>query len=385
MTLKEQLAEKKAKLVELSPMLKADDVTDEVIAEGQALTDAIAELEESIARAEKANEILQNIGKEETNDESTDMEEEKMSNIDELTKKAAEITDKKAGAKVHFEKAYNTVVTAPQIADVDRSIAPVGRRTPAASLFSEAQINGNAITYFVEGAFETPDGGITATAQGNKKPQVSTSFSATTLALAKVAAFLKETDEILWDADFLASETQNSLMHQLGKAEDAYVINAVGTTQGIGAATYDGTTKTFADGILDAILKVKNDSAYDASVVILNPSDVYTLLTAKDQNKQYYGGGYFVGAYGNGAVGIPSSIWGVPIYASSAVAQGSALVAAKEAVKTWRKGGMDVSIAEESEDDFLYNRVTLRAETRLATAVIDLKGVVLLAGEGSGS
>ena len=46
---------------------------------------------------------------------------------------------------------------------------------------------------------------------------------------------------------------------------------------------------------------------------------------------------------------------------------------------------MDVSIAEESEDDFLYNRVTLRAETRLATAVIDLKGVVLLAGGGSGS
>ena len=305
-----------------------------------------------------------------------------MSQIEEFTQKAAEIQDKKSGLRMHFEKAYNSVVTAPQIADVDRSIAPVGSRVSAASLFQEAQISGNAITYFLEGAFET-NGSISATSQNGKKPQVSTSFAGTTLALSKLAACLKETDEILTDAPFLASECQNTLMHQLGKVEDNYVINAIGSTVGIGAETYDGTTKTFADGILAAIMKVKSDSAYDAGVVVLNPADIVTLMTAKDSNKQYYGGGYFVGAYGNGSYGVPASIWGVQIYASSAVSQGSALVAAKEAVKTWRKGGMDVAIAAENEDDFLYNRVTLRAEVRLATAVVDLKGVVLLAQDAS--
>lgn len=375
MTIKEQLAEKKAALVELEPQLKSDP-TDEMIEQGETLVKEIADLEAKCAQADKAEALLKSIETvDETNNDNS--EEKKMSQIEEFTQKAAEITDKKAGTRMHFEKAYNTVVTAPQIADVDRSIAPVGRRISAASLFQEAQISGNAITYFLEGAFET-NGGISATAQNNKKPQVSTSFAPTTLALSKLAAWLKETDEILTDAPFLASECQNTLMHQLGKVEDNYVINAIGSTVGIGAATYDGTTKTFADGILDAILKVKAESAYDASVVVLNPADVYTLLTAKDSNKQYYGGGYFTGAYGNGAVGIPSSIWGVPIYTSSAVSQGAALVAAKEAVKTWRKGGMDVAIAAENEDDFLYNRVTLRAEVRLATAVVDLKGVVLL-------
>ena len=375
MTIKEQLAEKKAALVELEPQLKSDP-TDEMIEQGETLVKEIADLEAKCAQAERAETLLKSIETvDETNNDNS--EEKKMSQIEEFTQKAAEITDKKAGTRMHFEKAYNTVVTAPQIADVDRSIAPVGRRISAASLFQEAQISGNAITYFLEGAFET-NGGISATAQNNKKPQVSTSFAPTTLALSKLAAWLKETDEILTDAPFLASECQNTLMHQLGKVEDNYVINAIGSTVGIGAATYDGTTKTFADGILDAILKVKADSAYDASVVVLNPADVYTLLTAKDSNKQYYGGGYFTGAYGNGAVGIPSSIWGVPIYTSSKVSQGAALVAAKEAVKTWRKGGMDVAIAAENEDDFLYNRVTLRAEVRLATAVVDLKGVVLL-------
>ena len=381
MTLKEQLDAKKKELLDLEPQLKADDVTDEVVEQGEALVKEIGELTTRIEKAEKSAQILKTLGTDETTI-TEDTEDKKMSQIDEFTKQAAEITDKKAGTRMHFEKAYNTVVTAPQIADVDRSIAPVGRRVSAASLFQEAQISGNAITYFLEGAFET-NGSISATAQNNKKPQVSTSFAGTTLALSKLAAWLKETDEILTDAPFLASECQNTLMHQLGKVEDNFVINAIGSTVGIGAATYDGTTKTFADGILDAILKVKADSAYDASVVVLNPADVYTLLTAKDSNKQYYGGGYFTGAYGNGAVGIPSSIWGVPIYTSSAVSQGAALVAAREAVKTWRKGGMDVAIAAENEDDFLYNRVTLRAEVRLATAVVDLKGVVLLASSAS--
>lgn len=382
MNLKDQLTEKKQALLDLEPMLKADDVSEETIAQGEELVKDIEELEQKIATAEKAAKVLETIGTAESKN-TDDTEVKKMATIEEFTQKVGEMTDKKSGTRMHFEKAYNTVVTAPQIADVDRSIAPVGNRVPAASLFSEAQISGNAITYFLEGAFET-NGAITPTAQGNKKPQVSTSFSAKTLALAKIAAYLKETDEILVDAPFLASEVQNTLMHQLGKVEDAYVVNSIGNTEGIGAATWGGT-KTFADGILDAIMKVKADSAFEASVVILNPADIVTLMTAKDSNNQYYGGGYFVGAYGNGSYGVPASIWGVQIYASSAVPVGSALVAAREAVKTWRKGGMDVAIAAENEDDFLYNRVTLRAEVRLATAVVDLKGVVLLAGEGSGS
>lgn len=380
MTMKETLAEKKQALIDLEPMLSAEDVSDETIVKGEELVKEIADLEVKIANAEKASKVLDTIGS--TEEKTNDMGEQKMSQMEDFTKKCAEMSDKKAGAKVHFEKAYNTVVTAPQIADVDRSIAPVGNRVSASSLFTEAQISGNAITYFLEGAFET-NGAIEPTAQNGKKPQASTSFTPTTLALAKIAAYIKETDEILADAPFLASEVQNTLMHQLGKVEDNYVINAIGSTAGIGAETYDGTTVTFADGILASIMKVKSESAYDASVVVLNPADIVTLMTAKDSNKQYYGGGYFVGAYGNGAVGVASAIWGVPIYASSKVAQGSALIVAKEAVKTWRKGGMDVSIAEENEDDFLYNRVTLRAEVRLATAVVDLKGVVLLAQSGS--
>jgi len=378
MNLKEQLTEKKSALLAMEPQLKAEDVTEEVIAQGEALATEIEELEEKIEKAEKAATVLASIGSDE-NTNTDDMEVKKMSTMEDFTTKCAEMADRKSGASVHF-KAYNTTVTAPQIADVDRDIAPQADRVAAASFFTNATISGNAITYFKQGAFETNDG-ISPTAQGNKKPQASTSFSATTLALSKLAAYIKETDEIIADAPFLASEVQNTLIYQLGCVEDAHIVSAIAGTSGIGAAEYDGTTKTFADGILDAILKVKADSAYDASVVILNPADVFGLMTAKDSNKQYYGGGYFVGAYGNGAASIPAAIWGVQIFTSSAVTQGTAIVAARQAVKIWKKGGLDVKLYEQNEDDALYNRVTLLAEERLACAVVDLKGVVLLSEE----
>jgi len=378
MTLKEQLTEKKNALIELEPALKADNVSDETIAQGDELVKAIGELEAQIEKAEKAAELLKNIGTAEDNNNDI-TEGTNMNEMATFTKSAKEMTDRKAGASIHL-KAATDVVSSVQIADVDRSVAPQPDRRAAADLFSNATISGNAITYFLQGAYE---GTPAATAEGAKKPQNSTSFSGTTLALTKIAAFIKETDEILYDEPFLASEVQNSLIYKLGTVEDAHVINAVGSTVGIGAETYDGTNVTFADGILASILKVKADSAYNASVVIVNPADLFTLLTAKDQNGQYYGGGYFVGAYGNGGVNIPASIWGVQIFTSSEVAQGSALVAAKEAVKVWKKGGLDVKVYEQNEDDALHNCVTLLAEERLACAVVDLKGVVLLASSAS--
>lgn len=379
MTFKETLAEKKQALLGLEPMLKSEDVSEETISQGEELVKEIEELEAKCKTADKANELLKSIGTPENTNSST--EEKEMNEIEKFAQDAKEMTDKKSGVSMHL-KAYNTVITSVQVADVDKSIAPQPRRNAAADLFTNATISGNAITYFLQGAFETQSG-IGTTSEGSKKPQASTSFTGTTLALSKIAAWVKETDEILYDEPFLASEVQNTLVYQIGKAEDAHVVGAVKGTSGIGAETYDGTTVTFADGILKAIKKVKSDSAYDASVVILNPADVFTLLTAKDSNKQYYGGGYFNGAYGNGALNIPANIWGVQIFESSAVSAGQALVCAKEAVKVWKKGGLDVRLYEQNEDDALYNRVTLLAEERLACAVVDLKGVVLLDAEES--
>lgn len=363
MTLKEQLAEMKSALTALKERIEADDA--EAIAEGEKLQAEIEAKNAEIEQAEKKASLLRVIGKKEK-------ENAHMNEFDMFLEKAKTVNKNEKGWSVATHlKAATDVVTAPQIADIDRSVAPQPKRVAAADYFSNATINGNAITYFMQGAYE---GNPAVTAQGAKKPQNSTSFEPTTLPLSKIAAYIKETDEILWDADFLASEVQNSLVYRLGVIEDNTVVKTIDGTNGILTAQV-GTDETLADGIIAGIMAIKNASAYDASVVIMNPADFLAAMKAKDANKQYYGGGYFSGAYGNGGYGVPTAIWGVPVLTSSAVTAGSALVAAREAVKIWRKGGLDVKVYEQNEDDAIHNRVTLIAEERLAVAVTDLNGV----------
>jgi len=372
MTMKEELLQLKSNLAALKDRIEADD--QEAIADGEKLRGEIEAKSAEIEAAEKKTNLLNMIGKKETEDNPM---EEKKTALQEFTAKAAETDKNVKGWSVNAHiKAATTVVTGSAMTDYDRAVAPQPRRVAAADFFANANISGNAITYFKQGAYE---GTPAVTAEGGKKPQNSTSFTPVTLPLSKIAAYIKETDEILWDQDFLASEVQNSLIYNLGTVEDATIVSTVAGTSGIGAVTYASATEQLADGIIAGIMNVKQNSAYDASVVIMNPADYLAALKAKDANKQYIGGGYFSGAYGNGGYSMPTSIWGVPVFTNSGITSGTAIVAARQAVKIWRKGGFDVKLYEQNEDDALYNRVTLLAEERLACAVVDLKGVCKVA------
>ena len=371
----EMLNAKKAELAALAPDIEND--VEGAFEKGAALKSEIEALEVEIKKDEEKTALLKSIG----SAEPIKQEKKNMNDLELFAQKCAEMTDRKMGVTQHI-KAATDVVTGVQIADIDREVAPQPTRRAARDLFSVAQISGNAITYFLQDAYE---GTPAVTAENTKKPQNSTGFTPVTLALSKIAAFIKETDEIINDAPFLASEVQNSLLYHLGVVEDATLISAVAGTTGILAGTYGSGSSSiagdFADGLLYAIKAIKSSSAYDASAVILNPADIFALQTAKDSNLQYIGGGYFTGAYGNGQYQPVSAIWGVPVFESNAVNAGEALVVAKQAVKVWVKGGVDVKLYEQNEDDALYNRVTLLAEERIACAVKDLNGVFALSAE----
>ena len=367
MTLREEIKSKKDALVALKERIEANDA--EAIAEGEKLRGEIEAKTAELEQAEKKTALLGMIGTE--SKEDANMEQKKTA-LEEFTAKAAKVDKNEKGWSVAAHiKAATDVVHSVQMTDYDTQLVPQPRRVAAADFFTNATISNNAITYFKQGAYE---GTPAVTAEGAKKPQNSTSFTPVTLPLSKIAAYIKETDEILWDEAFLASEVQNSLVRRVGIVEDTTIVNTVKNTSGIQAVTL-GTGESLADGIIGGIMAIKDASAYDASVVIMNPADYLAALKAKDNNDQYYGGGYFMGAYGNGAYGTPTAIWGVPVFTNSNITAGTAIVAAREAVKIWRKGGMDVKLYEQNEDDALYNRVTLLAEERLACAVVDLNGV----------
>ncbi len=376
MTKKEELIAAKAAIEALVPDIEAGN--DEALKKGAELKATIETLEADIAKDEAKAALLGSIGSSTT----TESEEKSMKNpITEFTKKAAEVdrSQKGWGVSMTLSKAATDVVTGVQIADVDKTVAGVPSRSAAKDLFMKATISGNAVTYFTEDAYEGTPGVVS---EGAKKPQNSVGFTPHTLALSKIAAYIKETDEIVTDAPFLATEVENSLVYKVGLKEDDHVIGAIAGTSGILAGTYGAGSScvaaTLEDGVLFAARKIKSESGYDATCVIINPLDMFTLLTKKDQNQQYLGGGFFVGAYGNGGLKVPSAIWNLPVFESNAVAQGTVLVAAKQAVSVWEKGDIAVKLYEQNEDDAVKNCVTLLGEERIAAAVKNYNGVYKL-------
>ena len=380
MNKKEQLEAKKAELAALAPEIEAD--AEGALEKGAELKSEIEALEVEIKKDEEKAAVLKSIG----TAEPIKQEEAKMNALETFVKKAGEVDRSQKGWSVSAtlnRKAATDVVTGVQIADIDREMPARPARRRARDLFTVTRISGNAVTYFRQGAYE---GSPAVTAENAKKPQNSTKFTSVTLALSKIAAYIKETDEIVTDAPFLADEVQNSLIFEVEKVEDSHIISTVAGTSGILAGTYGSGSSSIAatleDGVLYAIKQIKDAAGLDADAVVLNPLDMFALQTAKDLNGQYVGGGFFYGAYGNGEYKAPLYLWGVPVFESSQVTQGSVLISAKQAVKIWTKGDeVDVKLYEQNEDDAIYNRVTLVGEERLACAVKNLNGVYLLSAE----
>lgn len=378
----EMLEAKKAELAALAPDIEND--AEGALEKGAALKTEIEALEAEIAKDREKAAVLKSIG----TVEPIKQEEKKMNALESFVKKASEVDRSIKGWSVSEtiklnRKSATDVVTGVQIADIDREMPAIPAKKRARDLFTVTRISGNAVTFFRQGAYE---GSPAVTAENTKKPQNSTSFDSVTLPLSKIAAYIKETDEIVTDAPFLADEVKNSLIFEVENVEDSHIISTVAGTTGILAGTYGSGSGSIAgsleDGVLYAIKQIKEQAGLDADSIVINPLDMFALQTAKDLNGQYVGGGFFYGAYGNGGYKMPVYLWGVPVFESSEVTQGDVLIAAKPAVKVWTKGDeVSVKLYEQNEDDAIYNRVTLVGEERLAVAVKNLNGVYLLSAE----
>ena len=270
--------------------------------------------------------------------------------------------------------------------DVDTNIvAGARRRLAIADLLGTGTLTGNAITYFVEGALE---GDFTTVAEGAAKPQLHFADpTPVTEALKKIAAFIKESDEMIEDLPFLASSINGRLLYQLGLFEENQLLNGNGTgtnvkgllnrtgiqTLGAGADPKAGN----ADTLFKAMTAVQTGSGLDADGIVINPVDYQALRLSKDGNGQYFGGGFFAGQYGNGGITEQPPLWGLRTVVTPAIAAGTVLVGAFQQSSTlYRKGGVRVESTNSEGNDFTNNKVTIRAEERIALAVRQPAGLV---------
>lgn len=369
MTLLEKLNEAKADLEQIMAAVEAGEATEEELS---AAVDEVKSAQEKIAKAEEAEKLIKSMGtvKKETEQEDTDMS---YKSIGEYA--AAMVKESNINPKERFNVNAAEFKTAgpmtlpssiqPALTDVDKRIVE-GYRRPLliADLFSSETISGNALTYFVESS--TVEGGPAYTSEGYEKPMMSFGDpTAKTVALAKIASYMKESSELVEDAPWLADAINGRGMYQHELAVENYLVNALSGTSGIGTSS----TLT-ADGIFEAMMTVLGSSGYAADAIVINPSDYQTLRLAKDANNQYYGGGYFYAPYGNNGIVEQPPLWGLRTVVTSAVAQGTAYVGAfKMGGSVVRKNGVTVNIANMNEDDFIKNMITVLIEERLALAV----------------
>ena len=380
MNLNEQLEEKKSQLLELKEGVESGD--SEATSKASQLVDEITSLQEQIKVADEKQALLDAMKSAEPINQTIEKKEIKMGNIFDSAIEAVKSVD--TASEFHVStgfKAATDVITTPELADVDKTAPAIPTHRAAASMLGAATVSGNAVTYFVE---KSEEGDIAVVGENGKKPQLSFSYEPVTVSLKKIAGYIKETSEIIEDATFLTSAIQNKLLYKLYKAEDKEVVTAIAETEGIKEVEYKGNDKdksanaiAIVDAIAEAISVIANGSAYTADGIFMNPADVLALRQSKDNNGQYYLGGFVAGAYGTEGIKNPDSVWGLPVFESADVEAGTVLVGAfKTCATVYRKNGVNVSVSNSNEDDFIYNRVTILAEERFVPVVTVPAGIV---------
>lgn len=380
MNLKEQLAEKQSALLALKEGIEAGD--EKAIKEAAEIAEAIDAIQESIAEAAKAQAILSALSAEQQTNENPEKEEKPMKNLGEFAIKSF---DGKArqGERVNLAAEYKAATDTQTLPAAmaglttyyDPNIVEAYKPRPnVIGLFGRETISGNALTFYVES--EDVDGAVTQVAEGAQKPQVHFADpTPVTVSLQKIAAFVKESDELLEDMPRLASVIENRLVYLHDLAREEYAISTLGNTSGIQADTITpaGTAASaveLADGIYKAISSVQNQTGFAADAVVMNPADFMTLALGRDGNDQYYGGGYFGGAYGNGSYGATPTVWGIPVVLTASVGAGTIYVGAfRMGAAVVEKGGIRVEMTNSDQNDFIRNIVTIRCESRMALAV----------------
>ena len=242
----------------------------------------------------------------------------------------------------------------PVLTVVDRTIVRSYRRPVVSDVFGSGSISGNAVTYFVEGAFE---GTIATVAENGQKPQIHVADpTAVTDSLKKIAAWWGT--KLNWFPDNIKGGARKKVLDSL--------LNRGGIQPETQAVAPDSAQ----DAIFRAMTKVQTATGLTADAILINPADYQALRLSKDANGQYFGGGFFSGEYGVGGIAIQPPLWGLRTIVTSAVAAKTVVVGALQSATTvYRKGGVRVESTNSDLGKFTKNVITTRIEERVALAV----------------
>jgi HK97 family phage major capsid protein len=262
----------------------------------------------------------------------------------------------------------------------DRSTAVVQlgqQRLTVADLFGQSQTDSNTVRYVQETTFTNA---ATPVAEGAQKPEATFDLNEADAPVRKVAVTAKVTDETFADFPQVRDYINNRLVFMVEQQEEVQLLTGTGvapqilglTTAGSGIQTQSLGAQTLANALYDAITKVRTVGFFEPDAIVMHPTDYSTLRKAQEGGTtgQYFGGGYMLGAFGQPFQSMPD-VWGLRTVVTTAATVGGAVVGAfKLGATVYYRNGLTVDATNSNENDFELNLITLRAEQRLALAIL---------------
>lgn len=243
-----------------------------------------------------------------------------------------------------------------------RDLMPVGRTAQNLVEFCTENVFTNNAA--IQGVDTSPSGQY----DGQIKGESGITFTLNQVGVKTIAHWIPVSRQILSDAPMLQSYIDQRLTYGLKLEEEDEVLNGDGTGGHINGLRAQDTA--FNGGVtnqtvLDTLLKAMNQvslAEYEATGVIMHPTDWTSLMLSKDTQGRYL----FSDPHSTEA----PRVWGKAVVATQAMTQGQFQVGAYSmASALWDREDATVRISESHDDFFVRNMLVLLAEERVALTV----------------
>lgn len=248
-----------------------------------------------------------------------------------------------------------------------------------ADLMLQGSTDNNTITYMEEttvtnNAAEVDEAGL--------KPESALAYTERTENVRKIATWIPATKELLDDVPAMRSIIEGRLMFMVRRREEQQLLTGDGTAPNI-SGILDRSIQTQAkgtdptpDAIYKAMTKIRTgvgSIGSEPTAVVFHPNDWQDIRLLRTSNDVYI--------FGPPSDAGIERIWGLPIRQTTAMTENTALVGAfRPDAQIFRRSGIEVTISTEHSDYFVYNKVAILAEERLALAVYRPKAFCSVTG-----
>ena len=248
------------------------------------------------------------------------------------------------------------------------------RRMTIRALLAPGTTNSNAIEYDSEKLFINNAAPV---AEGALKPQSELQFEDASASVRTIAHWMRASVQIMQDAPGLQSMIDQRLRYGLAFAEEQQLLNGSGVGQNLPGLVTASTPYAAAGGLvattpLDVVRLMILQVAlaeYPANGIVMNPIDMAAIEMLKDAANAYL--------IGNPQGTMQKTLWGLPVIETQAMGVDKALVGAFDlAAQIFDRQDATVEVSTEDQDNFVRNKVTIRAEERLALAIYRRQAIV---------